>query len=472
MRCPAGRYGSLANQTACVDCPVGSFSSSAGSQFCPLCRIGRYTAVPLQQECTQCKPGTFTNTTGASFCHVCVPGKFASPGERSGKCTQCPPGKANPSPAAISCDTCDSGTFSAALGATSCTLCTAGTHAPYPGHQSCSFCGPATWSPDGSADCIPCDFNTIAPHPSTAACVPCPNGAAADDEQITCICPTGTVLVGTSGEALRYENDRITNALNDGNKSIAYFECTACPDGAVCDHPGTTFENLKTLPGWWRPDALSTHFTRCMVLSHCNGGATGTCEGHRTGTLCASCEVGYVALTEGGTCIECPDENKSTVLSALLFVLAVVSVFGMYWLVIRLDAALVEDVKQQDAASTTAAVALRMEQSRVSLMHNPMYRGDAGVFFNPLRQDGNVKMASFDELADGTKSRVGLGRRLSPDHQGAQVFRSIRHVPNFTYKVCARVHSSPLNSFNVLTIHSGQTHHQLLSASHESCICD
>lgn len=58
----------------------------------------------------------------------------------------------------------------------------------------------------------------------------------------------------------------------------------------VCAQPDS-----RARKGYWRVHNSSDSFMRCVNVAHCQGGAGSPCSAHRTGPLCALCELGYSA---------------------------------------------------------------------------------------------------------------------------------------------------------------------------------
>ncbi len=172
-------------------------------------RIARVFATPNIQCATECAAGT---VRAGSSCAPCVPGYFSNDPTASA-CTACRAGTATASYGSTACEPCAPGSFSNSGAAASCNLCASGTFASSAGSTTCRNCQP----------------NTVSTPARTA-----------------CVCAVGFI------------NDPVGGNLT----------CEPCPDGADCLDPGTTWQSVLPLGGWFRSGNV---FFRCLVAAQCPG---------------------------------------------------------------------------------------------------------------------------------------------------------------------------------------------------------
>ena len=116
--------------------------------------------------------------------------------------------------------------------------------------------------------------------------------------------------------------------------SATFAQCAECPYGADCSTVGVTQTTLTSLAGYWRSNAVTLEWYRCLVQEHCPGGAADTCQAHRVDPMCAVCEDRYISYF-GGECVECPTYNNSVVFLLCISVLMVGVYMTMIYVVIR-----------------------------------------------------------------------------------------------------------------------------------------
>ena len=91
-------------------------------------------------------------------------------------------------------------------------------------------------------------------------------------------------------------------------------QCILCPEGADCSNPGTRFEDMVPLPGFFRPNRNSVQFYVCDPPSACVAGSVGECAEGYEGVACRSCEPQYFRNLQG-ECEVCGDSGVITVIA-------------------------------------------------------------------------------------------------------------------------------------------------------------
>jgi hypothetical protein len=169
----------------------------------------------------------------------------------------------------------------------------------------------------------------VAPFEAMPQCLPCSESAESSDDGQQCLCSSG------------YYQPPI-----DSNQTS--IPCLSCPHGADCEAKGQTLQGLATLAGWWRADNMSTDFYKCLLPSHCANTRGDNCLDNRAGPLCALCIEGYRAQSGLGKCVACPTRSTGLGVTIILFILICAAALLMYYLVVRADRALVEQVAEAD----------------------------------------------------------------------------------------------------------------------------
>jgi len=277
LNCAPGTYSAQSASTSCLSCSAGQFSG-VGATACTNCPIGTFSGSG-SSGCTSCPPGTSSGTVGSTTCSPCAPGYFSiDPGQAL--CTSCPAGKFSPLAGAYSCLNCPAGTYSDSAAtacsscpvgtfsdvaasscslcpvgtfsdasATSCTLCPVGTSSATSGAGSCNACAPGTYADQsGQVSCILCAPGTYSNLTGASSCLACPDNSTSSPGQTVCSCNSGYIAKTVDGT----------------------MQCSLCPEGADCSSPGTTWENVVALPGWWRS---GEQFYRCLLQQSCPGGS-------------------------------------------------------------------------------------------------------------------------------------------------------------------------------------------------------
>ena len=118
--------------------------------------------------------------------------------------------------------------------------------------------------------------------------------------------------------------------------ATAFYECEACPDGAICNGLNHTY--VESLPGHYRTSRDSILFHDCPNPEACLGGVESACQlgngtGY-TGVLCTECLRGFERPTVDGefppVCTKCPSSliaGVATLLQVLCFGCVFVAMF-------------------------------------------------------------------------------------------------------------------------------------------------
>jgi hypothetical protein len=345
--CGAGKYMNETGQAECLDCPAGSAQLFSGQRGCEACDPGYYNALPGAFECTVCKDGKYQNESGAIECEACVPGKKSASGSRT-ECVDCSAGRYQPSPDQEDCLVCPVGTAKNTSGATECDSCVPGKYQDTQSQQECLVCPPGTVAPNvKSAACSECPAGSYMPDEGQLECNECDPGYYQDVKgQIECIiCAPGKYAIGGNPECAwcgentvatlegqsecfvctpgSVSNPQQTLCLCDvgsaanysvGEEGLLETVCLECPEGSVCDSPGTEWALLEAAVGFY--EGADGEFYQCLLQEHCNGD-NGTCGMNRDGPLCAQCMDGYSESVDG-TCELC--EEGEVGISLLIFV--------------------------------------------------------------------------------------------------------------------------------------------------------
>lgn len=340
-QCLAGSFQKLPGKSSCDLCPPGSFSNVNGSSICTSCSPGTFQQFFNSTECDVCLAGSFQEKSGGSTCNLCPPGSFSNV-SGSPNCTSCSPGTVQKSYNSTTCDTCmpgsyqketgrsicdfcESGKFSNVKGSVNCTQCSPGKYQQFSNAAKCDDCLAGQDSALGAKECRQCNSQSVAPVPGTPECLTCPSGAAANQIRTACMCKVNFFGVNKSEE-----------------EGVAIV-CKECQKGADCAIPGTMFETMYALPGFFEKTVapFEKEFQPCIRVSDCPGGqrrltAEGIeqqhapCADNRIGDLCAVCEAGTTAST-GGTCTTCKAETSTvwTVMVIIAVLVALVVIYGI-----------------------------------------------------------------------------------------------------------------------------------------------
>eukprot|EP00457_Paulinella_chromatophora_P000030 gb/GEZN01000030.1/.p1 GENE.gb/GEZN01000030.1/~~gb/GEZN01000030.1/.p1 ORF type:complete len:3581 (-),score=336.49 gb/GEZN01000030.1/:465-11183(-) len=366
--CDPGFYSSVTGRSICNVCQAGRFQNASGVSFCYDCKAGKYAPVAAGVSCLLCAPGTYQNASNAIGCEKCAPGKYQ---DEYGKtsCKSCSPGFANPAPSQVQCLICEPG-FVAPLGAsTDCTQCPVGSAQPSPGQRFCVFCGNGSFADTkGLPQCKACEEGFYGEGTNLTKCEPCPSGSyqpavnqraclncdpgqeSAPASRLCSNCPVGkiapltkTAVCDLCPEFSVSNAERMECVCAAGYFLARANLCDVCPDGVDCSAPGVTRLNMKLLPGYWQDKLYVSGVNasekivayRCAYISFCLGGNNATCGENRVGPMCNLCAEGYRKVS-GADCVVCP-KQKAGALIALLTLLFIFILIGLYWFVLRTD---------------------------------------------------------------------------------------------------------------------------------------
>ena len=307
LLCPFGHYQDLSGQQTCKQCPAGTYANSEGRPLCEPCDQGKFS-LEGQTECSPCDKGKYQSNVGSSVCVDCEMGKFA---DNTGmpECKLCQPGR-----------------YLNIEGQEECLPCQAGTATTQSGQITCDTCVPGKYALEGQPSCTLCSEGQATNNPGSEECVACGALAISATDRTECLCIPGYWL---------------PSYKSGSNK----WECEPCTEGMDCREPGTTWLNLKALPGYWRPSNTSLEFIRCPVPEQCLGGAAAgaefqedgssgsQCKAHHAGIACTSCEDGY--RLAGTNCIKCLEGSLQWVVVALLAVAALILIWFSVHIILR-----------------------------------------------------------------------------------------------------------------------------------------
>lgn len=371
--CQAGLVQPESGKTFCVACRPGFYKDAPEEKECRPCKAGWYSSAPGQSACEQCAAGSVQPAENATGCIDCTPGYFQNqPAQK--ECSACIAGRAAPAFRATICDNCVAGRYTVEQGTPQCMACPPGRFQDKPSSVDCKPCLPGTFSNDveGADECLPCR-NQAAPFGSMSACMSCDTQAAPNAELTTCVCRKEWFLEPRRDIRKRYlakYNPGDYESRNETQEALAdltpeeladlrndtFMHCRYCPLGAVCDNSGVTYENMHTREGFWRNCVDSLAFYRCLLPDHCVGGRNetcveddaSTCQENREGRLCAKCKEGYVSSTGFSECEPCPQQGMAVTQSVIFIFLIVCAVVLLYYIVIRSDKDLHDEMKRRD----------------------------------------------------------------------------------------------------------------------------
>ena len=337
--CPAGRYNSLTNQSACQACPEDTYLATRGAsnisacQACDvnsdspaastahtecICRVG-YSGEP-GQACQACPPGYYLETTIDHICEACPTNTYNGfhASDSVDACLACPD---NTSSAAAStallactcdaghryekignshytCHECAPGSYQASNNQSACTLCAAGSFGVATGATAASTCntcqdGYVALS-DGSASCTACaagkfqDLTQINPH--AQVCTTCPanstHTATASTDITDCRCGVG---FAQRDDPHRCEICRAGYYCpGDGVETLCPFNHYSTEGSEVCTACANSSQALL-------PNIITVEQCKCVA------GSEGTYD-----AACTLCPPGeFQADPDGGDCDPC-----------------------------------------------------------------------------------------------------------------------------------------------------------------------
>jgi len=170
-------------------------------------------------------------------------------------------------------------------------------------------------------------------------CINCLLNSVASPSRTRCLCSPG--FAGR----VRNATDPVDRVQQPGLKPYDYQQtfCTKCPRGANCDESSRRRQPWRPIPCRFR---YGDNFYRCLLEAHCAGGVgADTCNGDRTGPLCALCKEGYQEWLTGN-CNKCPDGAGSGVYFAFMIIVVLLILFIMIYIVLRSGEDLIEIARQ------------------------------------------------------------------------------------------------------------------------------
>ncbi|PFH35772.1 hypothetical protein BESB_054230 [Besnoitia besnoiti] len=260
-------------------CKKGTYCPR-GSARPVLCSTGKYCADEgLQTETGECREGFW------------CPGGSASETPSDSPCPAghyCESGTRRPAP-------CPEGTFRAERGARNqddCSACTPGFYCKGTGltapsgpcnrGYSCpsksttptaAICTKGHYCPAGAAEPIPCPQGQHQPDLGQSECVACPAGKACGAATEPDECPAGYFC--PAGTLFPHQYPCPAGSYSDAKGNILATECLPCPEGKVCDEPGTPSATTLCPPGYFCPEGTdSPHSNECEVGQYCQEGAS------------------------------------------------------------------------------------------------------------------------------------------------------------------------------------------------------
>lgn len=156
---------------------------------------------------------------------------------------------------------------------TKCVRCPAGKFRSEGSQQLCEQCGGEQFGTSDGAE----------------ACLQCPVFATANRTFTGCLCPKDYYAV---------EKDKIDfYGFALGGQNVSYsaadFMCFECPNGAMCQEPGTHITTVKAQPGYFASvDGKNNEFMRCPGSGCVRTGDIECAEGF-TGPTCSVCAIGW-----------------------------------------------------------------------------------------------------------------------------------------------------------------------------------
>ncbi|CBZ54547.1 hypothetical protein NCLIV_049760 [Neospora caninum Liverpool] len=166
------------------------------------------------------------------------------------------------------------------------------------------ICTKGHYCPAGAAEPIPCPQGEHQPGVGQSECVACPAGKACgaatdpDDCPAGYFCPAGTVF------AHQFPCPAGSYSAETGN--VSSDECQPCPEGRVCDEPGTPTARVLCPQGYYCPEGTDgPHSNPCEAGQYCPAGisdpqlcSTGYfCGAERLSQPSGGCYGGFLCLS-------------------------------------------------------------------------------------------------------------------------------------------------------------------------------
>uniref|UniRef100_A0A8W8JQE5 EGF-like domain-containing protein n=3 Tax=Magallana gigas TaxID=29159 RepID=A0A8W8JQE5_MAGGI len=305
VECLRGYYRSFL-EDVCMECPAGNTTAGNGStskdscdmticyngtyrnktaNVCESCPVGEYQPEDLQEECIKCPTKYSTESAGKNNITDC---KF-----------YCPKGYEILSAANETCLPCSRGFYkdnSDLFG--SCVSCPTGNTTEKMNSTSIESCSISECSSgqeiDSTGECYDCDLNKYQPvniPTSTDKCLSCKDNYGTKQKMSNissdCLpmCLGGHFFNQTSMMCEKCPR----GSWNNGNFTMKFEDCVACPVNFTTTGPGMTSED------------------NCTLLD-CDPGS------YISGTDCLMCDYGYYQTARHqGSCIKCGDNLNTSI---------------------------------------------------------------------------------------------------------------------------------------------------------------
>jgi hypothetical protein len=301
VKCPAGKYARISEQSSCQDCGPGTFSAEIGSSECEQCSTGFYNDALGQTSCRICANGTVAAGVAASLCDACAPGKFAAlPGRQ--ECTLCAVGRSQATAGKSFCRICPPGNMAKQAGSTECRACSAGSYGPVEEASSCVQCEPGKSANSSSATmCADCELGHIAPIAGLLLCTACPVGSfARKAASTTCaLCDASTFQSAEARSSCEPctagKYSPVPGAASCSLCSIGRFSlgpvttCPMCPKGTFGASRGISACSA----------CLSGRFSDQVASSSCSSCSAGRAAQQNHSVVCQVCPAGSFSDTNG-----------------------------------------------------------------------------------------------------------------------------------------------------------------------------
>jgi hypothetical protein len=330
--CPAGQYQDIKAQAACRDCGLGTATNTTESAVCIACAVGQNAAALGKTDCDACLPGKYSAVAGTVLCFNCQPGQSqASVGSTA--CANCSAGTVAPAVSSLVCTACAAGKFQAGGGQGACKACQAGWYS-FAGAVVCSPCEAGKYASPTEGKCVGCAQGRFTNSSGRSECDWCEDNSVTSFERTACVCVAGFSDFGPAG------GGKLTD-------TVGGVACRACPEGANCVQPGTTFSAMTSMKDFWQIKAWfsatpsSIAFEECPVPGTCLGGAAllngSSClEGHE-GVLCGTCKDTFKRNGKG-RCKRCSDADvgaSAWVVFVLFLAIPAAMAWGMWVTCVR-----------------------------------------------------------------------------------------------------------------------------------------
>jgi len=216
-----------------------------------------------------------------------------------------------------------------------CIPCTSGKFISDPQELACSDCekGKSNINIGSSfaGDCVSCSVGTYEKEEGSSRpeCLLCPSGKALNTVGATshfeCLaCPGKNMFSAEGSSSCVCDKGYLMNGVTVGNgtkSAITFVEtCVKCPEGSICDAPGSTLTSLVVAKDYWRPSNTSLAVIECDIKGYCLQGNTTSppCALGHGGPVCGICTADY-SMVEG-TCQLCDGGMNENAVSLLGFV--------------------------------------------------------------------------------------------------------------------------------------------------------